>query len=393
MLTSIYDMLGLFQAAFNRAPSVATILAIEGTGPSRWAEGTENGLSWRIEAQLVQNTPIEREELQRAYGHMGRHLFLEFHGEVERKVHELGWRGTEAFAQVEETLAPVLHAMDFHMGIAVDNGWLTEKYHSEFSGGVRVEKPAVTVEQVVRWSRLDMPGKWSSVQLMDMFLRMDRIGCYLNARQGEAWVQAHPAEHREVARDVLDASFALYYGEQGGVHCMVLDERKAALAWKRWWTAMPIQCLQKSIAVLGGHGEAKCHAIVGGWYRRAAESKKMALSCLPGMDDIAHGFPSLVWRRFQRSMRNAVQLYPKLVWADRQTQAWLLHKVFSEDRAIPVHPAFKENPAHDFIVLQRALNAGEGLVHEFYPLWANLQKTSIPTLDGESVRELFSVSN
>ena len=32
MLTSIYDMLGLFQAAFNRAPSVATILAIEGTG-------------------------------------------------------------------------------------------------------------------------------------------------------------------------------------------------------------------------------------------------------------------------------------------------------------------------------------------------------------------------
>ncbi len=387
MLTSAYNILALFEAAFDDVGSAAALMVIDCTGKTHWAEGTEDGRTWRIEAQMVQQTPIDPEELRRAYGHMGRHLFLAFHKAVERKVHELGWRDMEALAKVDETLGPVLRAMDFHMGMAVAKGWLQESYHLEYSGGVRTQEPSFTIEQVFRWSQLDRPGRWSSEQLMEMFLAMDGGECYLNQAKGDAWVQAHPVELRGIVREILDTSFAL----SEGVHCEVVDARKAALAWERWWAAMPAQPLEKSVAVGAGQGESKCYAMVAGWYKRASVSSKLAKTCLPRMQEPMHGFPrEKQWFCFQRSLRNAVQTYPNLVWKDRQIQAWLVHKAFDDGLPVPAHPAFKDNGAHDYIVLQTALDGDAG-VHSFYPLWAAMQNTSTPTLDGDSVRELFSV--
>lgn len=401
MLTSVYYTLELFDTAFANTGSVATSLVIDCTGATRWAEGVEHGRPWRIEAQQSQGRPIDGVMLKRAYGHMGRHLFVAFHGAAQRKVHALGWRDAEAQAAVEATVRPVLEAMDFHMGMAVKNGWLSRMYHSEYSGGVRVEDPFFSVEDVVRWSQLDVPGRWTSLQLMEMFLQMDAQECSLNARNAERWIAAHPVEHREAVRDILRASFALHEG----VHCRVEDPLSATQAWTRWWALMPVQPLgQSAMANITNVGESKGDAIMEGWYLRAAASKRLSNACLPAMGEVCHGFEatlrhgapvaSKTWERFQRALRHAVYAYPQLVWKDRAVQAWMLHKVFAgHEETLRAHPALQGNPVHDYIALQSALENGERHVHEYYPLWVAMRNTAVPTLAQVDTTNLFSAPN
>lgn len=72
MLSSPYDILELFELAFDRVRVLGEIIQIDCSEKMHYAEGkTKGGIQWRIEADVFTRTFQNQDQLQQGYAHLG----------------------------------------------------------------------------------------------------------------------------------------------------------------------------------------------------------------------------------------------------------------------------------------------------------------------------------
>lgn len=371
MLSSAYDILALFESAFAQAHSVPSLIQIDCSGKTRYAEGEKHGVTWRIEADSPHSTPKDGEQLRRAYKHMGEDLLVPFYTAAKAKAASLGWTGDDIEKHAFAAMAPVLAAMRFNMGMAADKGWLDSSISQGPGGNIQGRSPPFTVEQAVAWTGLGLPGKWSSMELMTMLMSLEKAGKFLDESAGPAWVAAHPPEHQTIAKRMLDTVFAL---DQRGHRSVQVDDVSAVHAWKSWWMQMPPARIGETpLGRLEHFSHKKADAMVEGWYLRVAQSKDMARRSIADMGHLFHAFPTpWSWKNFADTLEAVINSHSRLVWKDKEAQAWLLHRVVRADGALDRFAAMKDNRVHDYLTISKSLDSTQK-PYEFYPLWCQMQ--------------------
>lgn len=371
MLSSAYDILELFEAAFSRSRSIPATIQIDCSGKTRYAEGTKDFVAWRIEADIFNRTPKDIDQLRMGYAHMGEHLLAPFYAVAKEKVKGFGWSGDDIEKHAFTAMAPVLSAMHFHMGMAAKRGWLDSVASQDNYGNVRHKPADFTLEQAVSWTRLGKPGRWSSMELMSMLVSLEERGHALDEPAGQAWVASHQPEHQAIAKRMLDTVFA---PDRRGKHSVQIDDVAAVHAWKSWWMLMPPTSMGKTpLGQLENFTQKKTDAMVEGWYVRVAQSKDMGRRSIASMGHLFHGFPTpKAWKAFADTLAVVIHSHSSLVWKDKEAQAWMLHRAVRKEGALDHLAAMQNNRVHDYLTISRSLDSTRR-PHEFYPLWCQLQ--------------------
>ena len=191
MLNSLYDILGLFEDAFERAGSVAGLIQVDASGETRYAEGTtKEGTPWHIESDFSNSTLQDSDQLRLGYAQLGDLLLVPFYESAKAKFNNSGWTVTHIETHVQKVMEPVLNAMRFNMGLAATRGWLQDQFSYDPLGNTR-EKAPFTLDQVVSWTQLGIPGRWSSMELMSMLIDLEQGGHYLDYVSGKKWIASH----------------------------------------------------------------------------------------------------------------------------------------------------------------------------------------------------------
>ena len=372
MLSSTYDILELFDNAFARAGSVPSLIQIDCSGKTRYAEGTtSDGIAWRIEADILNRLHVDVLEMRRGYAHLGEQLLVPFYQVAKAKVEGFGWAGKDIETHAFTAMAPVLSAMRFNMGMAAKKGWLDSQVAMDNSGAVRSQPPNFTIEQAISWTHLGRPGRWTSMELMSMLIELEKNGHYLDNTAGKHWIDSHEKKHRQVAALILNTIFAT---SQSGQRLVQIDSVKAVQAWKSWWMQMPPEPMGNTLlAVLDNFSQKKAEALVEGWYLRVAQSKELGKRTLAGMEHHAHAFPTNgAWKAFRKIFEDVALFNWRVVWKEKEAQAWLLNKATSHASNLDGFSAMQNNRVHDYLSIARNLDPTQ-TAHELYPLWCALQ--------------------
>lgn len=374
MLSSAYDILELFHAAFQRKASVGGLIQIDCSGRTRYAEGTKDGVSWRIEVDMLNRTPMDKEQLRMAYAHLGEHLLIPFYSCAKQKLKGLGWSSSDIEKHAMTAMKPVLEAMRFNMGMATEKGWLDTIATMEANGNTQIKEAEFTFKQAVDWTQLGKPGRWSSMELMSMLIAVRSRAQSLDVRTRDAWLDSHGLEHRPMAKRVMDNAFS---PGQTGDHGAMVD------AWKSWWMQMQtVNIGATALNKLRNWDSSQGDAMVEGWYLRVAQSKEMGRRSVMGMEHLFHAFPTpQAWKAFADALTRVFHAYPTLVWKDKESQAWLLHRAVRVEEALAKHPAMQNNRVHEYLTISRNLDPTRK-PHELYPLWRQMQiRPTEPAVD------------
>lgn len=387
MLSSTYDILNIFEDAFNNAKSVGGILQIDCSGTTRYAEGEKNGVAWRIEADLNNPTSIDTEQVKQGYAHMGEYLLTHFYEAAKEKAKTLGCKGSDIEREADTALMPILAAMHFHIGMASDKGWLNALISmTDMNTMLTTTTPTLfTMEQAFKWSQIDCPKKWCSMELISMLISLKGHSHCLTEEMGQVWIQAHTPAHRQAAQDILNIPFAMDdSGRSKGY-----DVKEAVRAWKTWWLQVPFAHIGETpLSQLDKLDYFTRSEIVEGWYLAMAQSKTKNQCCMPGMESLFHYLPNArSWLIFSRTVCKTIRAYPDVVWQNKEAQAWILHKCMRADTSLSNLVAMQNNAAHDYIVIRKTLDP-TCKPHEFYSHWLQIKDDGIETsLDAEGLFE------
>ena len=375
MLSSTYDILGIFDAAFDNAKFVGGILQIDCSGTTRYAEGEQNGVAWRIEADPINRTSGDTEQIKQGYSQMGENLLIHFYAVAKEKAQQLGWSGSDIDRIAETALTPVLSAMRFHMEMASDRGWLDASIGMTHNMDIQTRPAAFTLAQAFKWSKLDGSKQWSSMELMSMLIGLESYGHCLTEAMGQVWIKAHTPAHRQAAKGILNIPFAM---DDSVNRSNVYNSEGAALTWKTWWLQVPFAHIGETpLSKLEKVNESTRLEIVGGWYLAVAKSKKKSQCAMAGMEHFCHELPNANdWSIFSSTLCRVVKAYPSVVWQDRDSQAWMLHKCMPFDTLLSNHVAMQKNAAHDYIVIRTTLDT-TCKPHECYSHWLQLKANGI----------------
>lgn len=387
MLSSTYDILEIFDAAFNNAKSVGGILQIDCSGTMRYAEGKKGGVAWRIEADRINSAPSDAAQIKQGYAHMGEHLLTHFYEAAKEKAKTLGWKGSDIERVADTALMPVLAAMHFHIGMASDKGWLNASTSMIDMNTMRTTTtPApFTMEQAFKWSQIDRSAQWYSMELISMLISLEGHSHCLTEEMGQVWIQAHTPAHRQAAQGILNIPFAMDdFGRSKGY-----DAKEAARAWKTWWLQVPFAHIGETpLSQLEKLNDSTRSGIVEGWYLAMAQSKKKSQCCMAGMESLFHDLSDAQsWSLFSGMVRRTVKDYPDVVWQNKESQAWILHKCMLADTWLSNHVAMQNNAAYDYIVIRKTLDP-TCKPHEFYSQWLQTKDNGIEALlDAEDLFE------
>lgn len=376
MLSSTYDILELFEKAFQSARSVSGLANIDCSGKTRWAEGTKNGVDWRIEADILNPSPTNKAQLQTGYKHLGDALLPQFYRAAHEKVKGLGWTGSDIDKHVHSAMIPVILAMKFNMGVAADRGWLDESTSMSSTGQYLQKNADFSLGQATQWTSLGKPGRWTSMELMAMLISLDRKNRFMDEATGTLWVASHKKEHQGVALQILETVFS---SDANGKHRIQVDAERAVQAWKSWWMQMPTMPLADTLlSQLQFFALDKSCCLVEGWYLRVAQSKELGRHSIVRMGRENNGFSSQrAWQEFANGLAMSVASHPTLAWKDVDSQAWLLNAAFQDqERAdqdmVARLPFLKANRVTEYLSVSGNLNPGQK-VHELFPLWCHMQ--------------------
>lgn len=387
MLSSTYDILEIFDAAFNNSKFVGGILQIDCSGTTRYAEGEKGGVAWRIEADRINSAPSDAAQIKQGYAHMGEHLLTHFYEAAKEKAKQLGWAGSDIERIAETALLPVLSAMQFHMGMASDKGWLNASISMTDMNTMRTTTTPspFTMEQAFKWSQIDCPKKWGSMELISMLISLKGHSHCLTEEMGQVWIQAHTPAHRQAAQDILNIPFAMDdSGRSKGY-----DAKEAVRAWKTWWLQVPFAHIGETpLSQLEKLEDSTRLEIVEAWYLAMAQSKKKSQRCMPGMESLFHDLPNArSWLIFSRMVRETIRAYTDVVWQNKEAQAWILNKCMPFDISLNNLVAMQNNPAHDYIAIRKTLDS-TCKPHTFYSQWLQIKDNGIETLlDAEGLFE------
>lgn len=364
MTNDVYTLLGFFERAFQRVRAVPTLIHIDCTAPTRYAEGTYKDHTWKIEATPGHAVLQNASDFQKACEQVGDFLLVALYSEIAEEANAKNWGDGLVYG----TLAPVLEASGFHFGKAVLRGWIAQDqlgYKGKIEKGV-----GFSLNEAFAWTNLEV-GRWSSSELMEMLICLDgNTNEKLSPDMGDTWVAAHYPEEQDIARNVLNAVFEDRPGS--------LDYDTMVQAWDAWWTQVGPAEMGESILRLlpdwtGFGDKKKVCACVSGWYLSVGRSVEMAQRAMVNFAETLNGFErAQAWMTVRLQLRQAVQEHPALVWVDKETQAWLLHRSRSKHVDLDAHPAMLNNRVHAHIRISESLNPGMD-IHHVYQLWCQAE--------------------
>lgn len=335
-MLSQFQTLAFFQSAFEHAKGVGGLIYFDSGENNFFVETGTPPVSVRVnrDGTLI----ASEDDWQKTLKYLGKWLFVEYSNAIKNMYADP--------CVVRSMLSPVLDAQRFNTGSAVKNGWLS----------------ALDPADTLYWTQFDAPGRWSPVELMEMYVRGHRARVALSSPFKQLWISAHPGNMRELATHIMTERIC------------------SPKSWNLWWNAVGFtnwnDSVFPSIAIQMDELLAYC---MQGWYVYASH-------CDHGINELVE--QSLFADAQMRQERHNYHAYSSeslsgspVLWKNQELQAWFLcsakNDIFTDNLPPPV-----KNSAVAVFIKQACAIDPEIELAGIYRIWQR-SHDKMPTLTAD----------